>query len=629
MNIKKIHEVLHMLVTHRSPEKPKRYSLVKTFLSTLLPMIGDSVENDGKQGNRYYELVHGIVGVLQSVRNDSTTAPVRFPSEALFQEFALALYTHSDRMLFEEYVFTLAAWFENKFTGGKHPFWAVFLDRAVLKPCNISSEKIVPLVFMPVESVVHALDDYIDTAHAAPSESMLDMGLTTLSLVLMPRLFQSAAGITGYEDIHDVSVNTFKSFTGAFQNTIQVPQVEDETPRMIREARGDFDREIDAAMYNINFRTKGTTGAFLSPLVSLLPEHAERITKVWDSLWLARATEMCAKDAVFDVEADILNRDHTPASAWAEDFGVGTPEWCKRIDVLFERYLTLFSASFLNHSVLPVDLVTEVKNKVHKNRFMTEALVSKKCINLPAGLTKLKKVYMIGSGKGGVGKSTVSWLIANKLRDSGRRVGVIDADIWGPSQDILFGGKSKVSFDGLDLVPCTEGGLTLVTLGQFVARSDAILLRSSMAANLIKRMALSVRWPEIEYMVIDLPPGASDIHIQLCSVFPEAEIILVTLAQPLALADTSRTVNIYKGLNKKIKGYVLNMTDITCSRCGEGNALGNPFVEGFKGLMPDEIPLLARLPFDNRLIRCHTGRLDGGRDGLEDAMSTLTRDLMS
>lgn len=619
-----LYDLLKKMVVQRSEEKAKRYADSKLLISAVLSPIENALKNGWSGEADYRKHANHVITAWLAIRKNIQVAPSRFPAGTLFQEFSLSLHRQAMELMPEHLAFDLGVCLEDKFISGQHPFWSGFLEKAILRPCELYSDDLMAGALLPIESALHSFDDYIDTMHAAPSATLLDLGLAAVSLALLPFLLRETATKSGAQDAQSISLLAFRAFRAAFDDAIKVPEVEDETPGLLRRAREDFDKEIEAAAFNIDFRTRGTTGVFLRPLSALFPSHEAEIREVWECLWLARATEMCAKDAVFDVEADVLNRDHTPASVWAEDFGAGSPEWCRRINALYERYLSLWRASGPNG--FPAGLVAEVESRIHKNRFLIESILPHKGVSKPKGFEKLKRIYMVGSGKGGVGKSTVSWLIANSLRDLGWRIGVIDADIWGPSQDILFKRKGGVSFKGDEIVPEEKDGITVVTLGQFVAQSDAILLRSVMAANLLKRMALSVRWPELDYLVIDLPPGASDIHIQLCSIFPQAEIILVTLAQPLAIADTSRAMTIYSGLNKKVRGVVLNMTDMTCANCGEGNSLGDSsFESGGNGLKG--VPVLSRLPFDIRLVTEH-GKA-GGSERLRESVADLAKTLIS
>lgn len=624
-------ELFCRMSVERSEKKAERYADTKRLISAVFAPVEETF-NNGIYPAGYGAHVESVIGAWREVRKQLPMTPPRFPSGVLFQEFSFRLRSQAAAILPEDTAFDLGAWLEDKFIAGKHPFWSGFLERAVLKPCGIEPDYVMPGALLPIEGSIHALDDYIDTKHATPSASIMEVGLTAACLVLLPVLFKDVVKDSGDANSTDIAREAFGCFCSALDGAVSVPEIEDETPGLLRQAKADFEKEIEAAAFNINSRTRGTTGVFLSPLSALCPDKAERIKSVWEALWLARASEMCAKDAVFDVEADILNQDHTPASVWAEDFGVGSPEWCRRIDALYKRYLGLWRASASERASFPPDLTREVENKLYKNRFLIDALLPGKEQTMPPGLKGLKNIYMVGSGKGGVGKSTVAWLIANGIRNLGHRVGVIDADIWGPSQDILFRRKTAVSFNGDELVPEEKDGVTVVTLGQFVAQNDAILLRSVMAANLLKRMALSVRWPDLDYLIIDLPPGASDIHIQLCSIFPEAEIILVTLAQPLAIADTSRAMTIYTGLNKKVRGLILNMTEMTCSNCGGSNELGNSsWDNNVKNHPLGGLPLLARLPFDITLATHENGPQDAANESLRirQSVETLSRSMVS
>lgn len=541
-----------------------------------------------------------VVEAWQVTRKRHPGGPPRFPREALCQGFAVALVRSG---VPEAAAFDLAAWLEEKFSAGKHACWSLFLDRTLLRPLGVPAELLTEVV-LPLEGMLHVFDDYIDTQAASPTTDLMDLGLGSLLLAVLPRLVAARAGdaATARAACH--------ALAEAIEEVLDVPRIEDDTPHAMAAAPGD----LGPATRNIDGRTRATTGVFLRPLMALLPEQAPVLQAAWTSLWLVRATEMCMKDAVFDVEADLLNQDHTPASVWATWHGAGSPAWCGQIAQLFAHYLRLWNEQAETRASLPAGLVRAAESHLHRNRFLVESIETSAQSGLPAGLRGVRRIFMVAAGKGGVGKSTVSWLLTHALRQRGHRVGVIDADIWGPSQNLLFRRSSAVAFEGDAVVPTEVDGITVVSLGQFVNTQDAILLRSTLAASLLARFAHAVRWPAIDYLVIDLPPGASDVHIQLCQLFPEAEIVLVTLEQPLAVADTARALSIYAALNKKVAGLVMNMTAVTCECCNHTTALGS-CVEGWDDLALSRLPLLAKLPYDPRLAGRSGGAPDGGALG--------------
>ena len=595
MDDSSLREIILSMTTRRSEIKIERYRATKVLASTLFSLVSGRLQN-GWDRKTYIELIGQTKDEWLRCKEHLFLPPPKHPQQPLFQEFSAFLCASGNGVLSDPVAFELGAWLEEKFSSGNHPFWSAFLDRVFLTPYGINSRPVFSAL-LAMEGIIHCFDDYTDRKHDIPSHSMLNVGLAIALIVSLPVLFEKADTTQRSDD--DKIITPWKVFWSAFEDILQVPQMEDETPQDIRGARGNIEREIEMAARNIDFRTRATTRIFFDPLTSMMPGMEKDIRLVWDAFWLSRATEMCAKDAVFDVEADILNQDFTPASVWGEDFGVGSDDWCVRVSSLYRRYLSLWSSYFMaNSSLMPAIIGVEIETRIQRNRFVIESLISEKSMQLPLELKKIKKIFMVASGKGGVGKSTVAWLIANDLKERGMKVGVVDADIWGPSQSILFRGDARLRPNNSGILSEETGGTRLLTLGRFVAQNDPILIRSAVAAKLLKQLIFAAPWPNLDYLIVDLPPGASDIHMQLCSVFPDAEMIIVTLPQPMAIADTNRTVAIYFGLNKKIKGLVMNMTGLLCDSCGKENKLGKAVYDAeWKGLAISGVKLLGELPF--------------------------------
>lgn len=615
----RIEETLAVMIRQRPTVKLERAKLVAQLALGLVSKPGASAEDQLRR-------LRAIVESWQVLQRTVANRPPAIPSQAEFQDLGMLLHHVSDGVVSEELAFDLAAWLEAKFTSGKHPCWARFLDNTVGRPLGLDRE-LMPMILLPIEASVHVFDDYIDSVSSTPSHDAHDCGLGAVAITMLPLLLRKAAQAHGAPASNgDLA---WAAYCGSVEEVLRVPAIEDESPARLRAARGDLRREAEAGAFNIDSRGHATTRLFMATLTALLPQRKD-VADAWAMLRVSRVMEMCAKDAVFDVEADILNADHTPASVWAEDFGVGSPEWAKRISALLGLYLDRWSALLAERGTLPASLVAAIESRIQKNRFLIESLVGD-ALERPAGLRAGVKIYMVGSGKGGVGKSTVTWLLANTLRDRGLKVGVVDADIWGPSQDLLFGRSGSVSFAGLDVVPAECDGVTVVSLGQFVDPNDAILLKSVMAARLLKRLALGVRWPQVDALLVDLPPGGSDIHIQLRGIFPEAEVVLVTLGQPLAMADTSRALTIYSVLGQKVSGLVMNMKMASCPSCGSVMQLGASLSKtSADGEALGALPLLAELPFDARLSAL--GGVQGapwrGDGALAKAMAGLTARLL-
>lgn len=190
-----------------------------------------------------------------------------------------------------------------------------------------------------------------------------------------------------------------------------------------------------------------------------------------------------------------------------------------------------------------------------------------------SSLNEIKNIILVSSGKGGVGKSTVSSNLAVTLAMNGAKVGLIDADIYGPSVPIMFdevGAKpnAKETDSGKTLIlPIEKYGIKLLSLGFFADPEQAVPWRGPMASNAIKQLFNDADWGELDYLIVDLPPGTGDIHITISQSFPITGAVIVTTPQQVALSDTKKGLSMFKmpGINIPILGVVENMSYFTPS----------------------------------------------------------------
>jgi len=185
-------------------------------------------------------------------------------------------------------------------------------------------------------------------------------------------------------------------------------------------------------------------------------------------------------------------------------------------------------------------------------------------------LPGVKNLIAIASGKGGVGKSTVAVNLAIALAKTGARVGLIDADIFGPSIPKMFGAEdirpSGVHVDGKERIqPISKFGVSFLSIGFFVNTEDAVIWRGPMASNALKQLITDGNWGTLDYLLFDLPPGTSDIHLTLVQTVPVTGAIIVTTPQDVALADVIRGVNMFtgKGVDVPVLGLIENMAWFT------------------------------------------------------------------
>lgn len=205
-----------------------------------------------------------------------------------------------------------------------------------------------------------------------------------------------------------------------------------------------------------------------------------------------------------------------------------------------------------------------------------------------------RTVVAIGSGKGGVGKSTVSANLAIALARAGRRVGLIDADVYGPSQPTLLGSSVQPTAEGDRLIPVEAQGLSFLSLGQLVEPGQALAWRGPMAAGALLRM-LQADWGDREILIVDLPPGTGDVQISLIQKMKPDAAVIVSTAQDLALIDAERAVDLFNRVQVPVVGLIENMAGYRCPHCGEAS---DPFGTGGaeEGAKRMHVPFLGRLP---------------------------------
>jgi ATP-binding protein involved in chromosome partitioning len=203
----------------------------------------------------------------------------------------------------------------------------------------------------------------------------------------------------------------------------------------------------------------------------------------------------------------------------------------------------------------------------------------------------VKNVIAVGAGKGGVGKTTVAVNLAIALAKCGGKVGIIDGDIYGPNVPIMLGMKSQLATDGQKIIPAEKFGLKVISMGFLTADDAPIIWRGPMLHGALQQFFREVRWDDLDYLVVDLPPGTGDVSLSLSQTVPVAGAIVVTTPQQVSLADSRRAVAMFKKLNIPPLGIVENMSYFACPNChheadifGRGGGetmaaeLGVPFV---------------------------------------------------
>jgi ATP-binding protein involved in chromosome partitioning len=207
----------------------------------------------------------------------------------------------------------------------------------------------------------------------------------------------------------------------------------------------------------------------------------------------------------------------------------------------------------------------------------------------------VKNVIAVGAGKGGVGKTTVAVNLALALAKCGSKVGIIDGDIYGPNVPIMLGMRAELTTDGQRIIPAEKYGLQVISMG-FLTKDDApIIWRGPMLHGALQQFFREVRWVNLDYLIVDLPPGTGDVALSLSQTVPVAGAIVVTTPQQVSLADSRRAVAMYKKLNIPPLGIVENMSYFACTNCGHQADI---FGHGGGEQMASElgVPFVGRIP---------------------------------
>jgi ATP-binding protein involved in chromosome partitioning len=207
----------------------------------------------------------------------------------------------------------------------------------------------------------------------------------------------------------------------------------------------------------------------------------------------------------------------------------------------------------------------------------------------------VKNIIAVGAGKGGVGKTTVAVNLAVALAKCGSKVGIIDADIYGPNVPIMLGMKTQLTTDGQKIVPAEKFGLQVISMGFLTADDAPIIWRGPMLHGALQQFFREVRWVALDYLVVDLPPGTGDVTLTLSQTVPVAGAIVVTTPQQVSLADSRRAVAMYKKLNIPALGIVENMSYFACTQCGhEADIFGHGGGEQLASELG--VPFVGRIP---------------------------------
>lgn len=238
---------------------------------------------------------------------------------------------------------------------------------------------------------------------------------------------------------------------------------------------------------------------------------------------------------------------------------------------------------------------------------LTSMRASKKDEKPKLHIEGVKEIIVVAAGKGGVGKSTISALLAHKLKNEGKKVGIIDADIYGPSIPNLFSLNGKPELENSKMLPLENYGIYINSIGFLTAPSASVSWRGPMTSKALYQLLSLTKWTDLDYLIIDTPPGTGDIHLSLLQNYIIDKVIMVSTPQKIAEIDVSRAINLYKKFNVPIAGIIENMSyfiDPTSSKkikifAGDSSS---------KISQEHNIPILAKIAITPKLsVACDSG----------------------
>jgi ATP-binding protein involved in chromosome partitioning len=217
-------------------------------------------------------------------------------------------------------------------------------------------------------------------------------------------------------------------------------------------------------------------------------------------------------------------------------------------------------------------------------------------------LENVKNIVAVASGKGGVGKSTTAANLALAWAAQGAKVGLLDADIYGPSQPLMMGlsGSKPVSTDGKHLTPLMAHGVEVMSIGFMIDQEQPMAWRGPMVTQALTQLLGDTSWGELDYLVVDMPPGTGDIQLTLAQRVPVSGAVIVTTPQDIALLDARKGLKMFEKVEVRVLGVVENMSMHVCSQCGHVEHI---FGSGGGGRMASQygVQLLGELPLDIRI----------------------------
>jgi ATP-binding protein involved in chromosome partitioning len=308
-------------------------------------------------------------------------------------------------------------------------------------------------------------------------------------------------------------------------------------------------------------------------------------------------------DQIRHLLAHLLTKDNQPLINWMtslkiEDGNVMIiyecrPDEAAEIDLLRQKAET---------SIKGLATVTQVRSVLTTQRPL---LKTPQKPQEPASLPTVRQIFAIASGKGGVGKSTTAANLAIAFSQSGRKVGLLDADVYGPSLPRLFSitDKPDVTADK-KLVPIFRHGIYCMSIGFMVGEETPMIWRGPMVHGALQQMLKDVAWPELDMLIVDMPPGTGDAHLTLCQQVKLDGAVIVSTPQDIALIDARRGLHMFRRVQVPVLGIIENMSQFNCPNCGHvSDIFSHGGAQNEAGKLG--IPFLGEIPIDLS-IRLHS-----------------------
>jgi ATP-binding protein involved in chromosome partitioning len=260
-----------------------------------------------------------------------------------------------------------------------------------------------------------------------------------------------------------------------------------------------------------------------------------------------------------------------------------------------------------HHEQLIQQIQKELKLSAENNLRVVTEIGRHKPQGMLQPLKKIKNIIAVCANKGGVGKSTIACNIAASIAQSGCRVGLLDGDLYGPNQPELLGIQKKAKIENNQYQPITTFGMHLMSMGVLVDEGTPLIWRGPMASSYFQQMVFNTNWPDLDYLILDCPPGTGDVLLTMTQKVPISGVLLVHTPQCLSMKDSIKGVQMLKKMQIPILGAIENMAGFTCNHCHQ---VSHIFPETMADQLRDlGIAQIGQIPLDKKLVdSCERGK---------------------